>query len=385
MATRSAHGDGSCKIVLSGRHKGKWRVQVSLKREFGTIRKISRLFPTQHDGKEFLRSLIREDGKAESLAKKELTLSEWFRWLAKNDWPDTLDAKTIHGRLQRFEKFVEVRWGKYPLTKIDPMEVKEFYADMRLEGIGHATREAIRCDLVRAFNQAVSPYRKVPMIWGNPFRLTMDSKERRDAIALTPDEASKALRSPKLDDSRRAMLGLFLLGGLRLSEQMAFTVRQVNFEEGLIYIDQAIHIDPKGHQTIELPKGDKKRVAVMTAELADLLRPICAGKPQEAYLWPALAENKPRMKKLVYATWRTIIKATKLPDEMSPHDCRLSHINWIEKLCPDVSETTMKEHVGHAAIGVTQVNYTRPITPAQDLLRASLSRIIKLRLESKAA
>jgi hypothetical protein len=61
---------------------------------------------------------------------------------------------------------------------------------------------------------------------------------------------------------------------------------------------------------------------------------------------------------------------------MSPHDCRLSHINWIEKLCPEVSATTLKEHVGHAADGVTEVNYTRPITPSQALLRESLDRLL---------
>jgi integrase len=123
----------------------------------------------------------------------------------------------------------------------------------------------------------------------------------------------------------------------------------------------------------------------MCLELAKILGPICAGNAQEAYLWPSMSENKPRMKKLVYATWRMIVKTTKLPAEMSPHDCRLSHINWIEKLCPDVSITTMKEHVGHSAIGVTEVNYTRPITPAQDLLRKSLDGLICSASSTKVA
>ncbi len=62
---------------------------------------------------------------------------------------------------------------------------------------------------------------------------------------------------------------------------------------------------------------------------------------------------------------------------MSPHDCRLSHINWIEKLMPDVSPTTLKEHVGHAAVGVTEVNYTRPLTSAQEVLaRGILSELL---------
>jgi hypothetical protein len=70
---------------------------------------------------------------------------------------------------------------------------------------------------------------------------------------------------------------------------------------------------------------------------------------------------------------------------MTPRDCRLTHINWIEKLLPEVSPTTLKEHVGHAAEGVTQVNYTRPITPAQEILRAGIERLIVPRKTNKGA
>jgi len=62
---------------------------------------------------------------------------------------------------------------------------------------------------------------------------------------------------------------------------------------------------------------------------------------------------------------------------MSPHDCRLTHINIIEKLMPMVSATTLKEHVGHAASGVTEANYTRPLTTAQAVLRDELDRVFK--------
>ncbi len=376
MRLRAAHGDGSCSLIQTGKHKGKWRVQTVVKDGLGGKRRISRLFSTQKEGKDFLRSLIKDEDKALALAVKEVTLGEWFEWLAQNDWPDTLDAKTIAYRRGRFKKYVAKRWANVPLTRIDPLEVKAFYKKLREEGVGHATRQVLRSDLVRAFNQAVSPYRKVPMIWGNPFRLSIDSASIREAVAITPNEAMRALNSEKLDNSRRAVLAVFLLSGLRLSEQMALTVRQVNFVEGLIYVDQAVLLDEKGRQRVGLPKGEKKRTVVMCPELAETLLPICFGKPQEAYLWPAMSDNKPRMKKLVYATWRTIVKDAKLPSEMSPHDGRLSHINWIEKLCPDVSSTTMKEHVGHAADGVTEVNYTRPISPAQDLLRVNLGRLI---------
>ena len=83
------------------------------------------------------------------------------------------------------------------------------------------------------------------------------------------------------------------------------------------------------------------------------------------------------MKKRTYDVWKGILKKTGLPSDMSPHDCRLSHINWIEKLLPEVSATTLKEHVGHASgQTVTEINYTRPLSPAQDILRSGIERLI---------
>lgn len=204
----------------------------------------------------------------------------------------------------------------------------------------------------------------------------MPTPERREAVALSPEQARKALASKKLDDSRRAMLGVFLLAGLRLGEQMALTRGQLRMEEGLILVDRAVKLDAKSSQSIGLPKGDKVRTAVMCNTLKRLLGPVIEGLSEDELLWPQASENKPRMKALVYATWRRIRKEAGLPEDMSPHDCRLTHINWIEKLCPEVSPTTLKEHVGHSADGVTEVNYTRPITSAQEKVRSSLDLLI---------
>lgn len=377
MARRTANGDGSCRQVTSGRFAGKWRVQVIVQDARGAKRRLSRIFATQREGKDFLRSLQRDSERAAIAASREMTLSEWFHWLAENDWPESLSTVTIRGRLARFGKYAEERWGKVPLTKIDPLSVKQFYVELRDEGIGHATREAIKVDLVRAFNQAISPYRRVPSTWGNPFRIPIDQKVARDAVALTPNQARTAISSDKLDDRQRAILGVLLLGGLRLSEMMALTKGQISFKKGLVYVDRAVVVDYGGGQTVGLPKGGKRRAAVMCETLASCLRPIAEPLGTDDYLFPAASSNQPRMKKLVYATWRTIVRDARLPEEMTPHDCRLSHINWIEKLLSDVSSTTLKEHVGHAVTGVTELNYTRPLSSSQDLLRKGLDRLME--------
>jgi len=372
MASRADNGEGSCRKITSGKLEGKWRVQYILEDARGAKKRLSRVFATQREGKDFLREIRRDGSRLRHELVSNLTFGEWFNWLCENDWPESIDPKTLRDRKARFKKYAVERWGKVKLTQIDPVDVKRYYSQLRDQGVGQHTIIALKATLVRAFNQAISPYLRVPHYWRNPFTLDLPTPERRVAVALTPEQAKKALDSKQLNDKRRAMLGVFLLAGLRLGEQMALTVGQVQIETGLILVDRAVKLDENSAQIVGLPKGGKIRTAVMCKTLQALLEPLIEGRDPDEYLWSAATENKPRMKALTYATWRRIKKEAGLPDDMSPHDCRLTHINWIEKLCPQVSATTLKEHVGHAASGVTEINYTRPINPSQTLLRESI-------------
>lgn len=380
MGTRADNRDGSCREILTGRHSGKWRVQYSQVDGLGRKKRLSRIFPQKTEAKVFLQGL-RHGAKVDTARRnRELTLGEWFDWLAENDWPERLDEKTIAFRQGRFDKYVRNEIGDRPLTKIDPMAVRAFYAELRDSGVGEPTVHAIKANLVRVFNQAVSPYQRVPMTHANPFRLELRSVALRTGVALTPDEARKAIASEKLSLRERAMLATFLLAGLRLSEQMALTRGQILFDQGLIAIDRALSLDRKGGQSVGLPKGGKKRMAVLSKTLEAILGELTDGLEDGDFLWPAEGKNQPRMKRSVYRTWEGILTKTELPSEMSPHDCRLTHINWIEKLLPNVSGTTLKEHVGHASgATVTELNYTRPLSPAQAILRDGIDSLFQKR------
>lgn len=252
-------------MINTGKLAGKWRVQYILPDTDGTKKRISRVFGTQKEAKDFLRTIKRSDEVAAIHKVKEMTFGTWFMWLAENDWPGTLDPKTIRDRVARYKKYAEDRWGGIPLTKIDPLDVKAFYTKLAENGVGEHTRIALKAGLVRAFNQAITPYRRVPHFWSNPFCLDMPTPERRQAVALTPEQARVALAAPDLSDRRRAMLGVFLLAGLRLGEQMALTRGQLDMENGLICVDRAVKLDAKSAQEVGLPKGGKVRTAVIGA------------------------------------------------------------------------------------------------------------------------
>lgn len=375
MARRADNNDGSCREILTGRLKGKWRVQFRQENDLGQIIRIDRIFPTKTLAREFLQGLRRGERIATARKDREQTLAEWFEWLAENDWPEAIAEVTIAYRRGRFRKYVERELGGIPLSKLDPLQVRAFYRRLRDNGVGDSTLQEIRGDLVRTFNQAIVPYQRIPMSVANPFRLPLQRPLPRLAVALTPEEVKSALGCSGLTCAERALLGLFLLGGLRLGEVMAVTRGQVRFDAQLIVVDRAVHIAYGGKQSIGLPKGGKTRNAVMCQCLSRLLELHCQGADPDTLLFAAEG-GVPRMKKVMYAAWKRIVNATELPNTISPHDCRLTHINLIEKLMPTVSATTLKEHIGHAASGVTEVNYTRPISPAQAILREELERVL---------
>lgn len=375
MGHRADNYDGSCREILTGKHAGKWRVQYIQETESGVKRRLSRIFPTKAKAKTFLQSLRRGQGMEQAARSNEVTLGEWFDWLAENDWPESIAPFTIATRRARFGKYSRATFMKHPLSKIEALEVRSFLSHLRSQGVGNSVLKEIKGDLVRVFNQAISPYGIVPATVANPFRIPLAKSPARVAVALTPEEVRSALRNPDLNESQRAMLGLFLLAGLRLGEVMSITKGQIRLSEGLILVDRSVHVDYGGKQSVGPPKGGKLRMAVMCETLKSIMAPFIAEMGPQDVLWPAVSENKPRMKKRFYEAWKAAAAKAALPPEMSPHDCRLTHINLIEKLMPKVSPTTLKEHVGHSATGVTEANYTRPITASQQILRRELDRV----------
>lgn len=78
MSKRADNLDGSCREILTGKHAGKWRVQFTQVSETGRKTRISRIFSTKTEAKDFLRDLRRGKRIEESRSSREVTLAEWF-------------------------------------------------------------------------------------------------------------------------------------------------------------------------------------------------------------------------------------------------------------------------------------------------------------------
>lgn len=374
--TRAIRGEGSVKQRISGKLAGKWRVQWDYPDPDTEIRVyVDKSFPTQSEGVKFLRDLkakVQTGQRIEATKSKALTLGEFFEFLAEKEWPHRMSDHLIKARQARYRKYWKTRWGHVALTKIDAMKVRAWYDELTDE-IGPSLTLSVKGDLVKIVNEAKSPYGKFPAAYANPFALTVKAPEKRMAYSLTPKAVKASIR--RLEGKRRAIFALHSLSGMRFSEVRALTVGQIHWKENYILIDRAIRVDFSGHERLGLPKGDKTRRCVMCPTLKKILRVVVGDAGPEAYVFPATTlDDKWRTKKLSYSTWNAILKDAKLPPDLDTHDLRLSHINWIKQMCHDIDDVTLKLHVGHEASGVTEVNYTRPLSDAEKKLALAIER-----------
>lgn len=394
---KAISGEGSIRKRLSGKLAGKWRVQWSYDDPMSNdLTTVDRTFPTQAEAARFLKELkarVHTGQKIEkSNTKKALTLNAWFDDLAGTSesgyagrWSeDGMKPQTIAAKVSRYNSNVRhSELGSLPVQFIDVDRARAFFRAMKEAGKSKATMKDVQAVLVKVMNDAIDAYEKFPNLRNAFSKVKLETPEAREAIVVTPENAMKAIH--KLETpADRAFLGLYFLAGLRLSEQMALTAEQVDFAQGVIVIDRAIKLGPTGRQEIGLPKGDKTRLVALCPTLADLLKPVVADS--DGYLFSAESADKPKMKKVVYSTWKRILKESGLPDELELRDCRLSHNSWIEKFCPKVSLSTRLEHMGHSVnrnnsehkgLTVNVRNYTRFLSGGLDILRKELERVVK--------
>lgn len=390
-------GEGSIRKRLSGKLAGKWRVQWAYDDPITSqLVTVDRIFPTQAEAARYLKDLkarVHTGQRIEEAnSKRALTLNAWFDDLAgtaatgyKGRWQeDGMKVPTISTKVSRYNTHVRASdLGRLPLQHLDIDRVRAFFRAMKDAGTSKATMKDVQGVLVKVLNDAIDTYEKVPNLRNSFSKVKLETPAVREAIVVTPQDGMKAIRNLNAAEDR-AFLGLFLLAGLRLSEHMAITSSQIDFEKGVIVVDRAVKLGPTGQQAIGLPKGDKTRVVAMCPTLAELLKPLAA--KTDSYLFSAASVDRPRMKKLVYLHWRRILKEAGLPAALEPRDCRLSHNTWLEKFCPKVSLSTRLEHMGHSVnrnnsehkgLTVNLRNYTRFVSDAQAILRKELERVVK--------
>lgn len=269
-----------------------------------------------------------------------------------------------------------IRKEEFGLKRIDKIKIfdaKAWLIKLQTDGRGYSTIHSIRGVLRPAFQMAVDN----DLLSKNPFEFQLSTVVVNDSVtreAITRKQERDFLEFVKNDKHfSRYYDGIFILfkTGLRISEFVGLTVRDIDFENSRIIVDHQLQRTRNMKYVIEDPKtGCGTRMVPMTTEVKECFARILAnrkppkvepvvqgysgflfldknGRPMVALHWEKYFQH-------ICAKYNSIYKV-QMP-KVTPHVCRHTFCSNMAK--SGMNPKTLQYIMGHSEIGVTLNVYT---------------------------
>ena len=265
-----------------------------------------------------------------------------FLTLEQGSSPRTQEA--YQRDIQRFATFSTVRGGATPST-VSARILRDYIYHLKDLGLAPAS--------IRRNISAVRTYFRFLLSEGHVVR---DPSERLESPrrwrtlpeVLTVEEVERLLAAPTLDDPLvfrdRAMLELGYGSGLRVSEWIELSVRDILFEEGLV------RVFGKGSKERLVPMG-RRAVGAVAIYLRELRPRLEKGQGRGKLMLNARGEPLTRMG--AWKILRKYVERAELTKHVSPHTLRHSFATHLLEGGADLR--AVQEMLGHADISTTQL------------------------------
>ena len=275
--------------------------------------------------------------------------------------------KTVLNLLRK-EKFGEER-----IDRVKISDAKQWLIQLQKNGRGFSTIRTIRGILRPAFQMAVDD----DLIRKNPFGFELATVIYNDSVtreALTREQERRFLKFVKEDSHfRKYYDGIYILfhTGLRISEFVGLTRKDIDFENGKINVDHQLQRYAEiGYQIVEPKTESGVRQVPMTPEVAECFRkiiknrkkpkaePMIDGYTGFLYLdkngMPMVALHWEKYFKHICEKYNKIYRV-QMP-KVTPHVCR--HTFCSKMAAARMNPKTLQYIMGHSDIGVTLNTYT---------------------------
>lgn len=275
--------------------------------------------------------------------------------------------KTVLNLLRK-EKF-----GGERIDRVKISDAKQWLIQLQKNGRGFSTIRTIRGILRPAFQMAVDD----DLIRKNPFGFELATVIYNDSVtreALTREQERRFLKFVKEDSHfRKYFEGIYILfhTGLRISEFVGLTRKDIDFENGKINVDHQLQrYTGIGYQIVEPKTESGVRQVPMTPEVAECFRKILKNrkKPKEepmidgytGFLYldkngmPMVALHWEKYFKHICEKYNKIYRV-QMP-KVTPHVCR--HTFCSKMAAARMNPKTLQYIMGHSDIGVMLNTYT---------------------------
>jgi integrase/recombinase XerD len=265
-----------------------------------------------------------------------------FLALEQGSSPRTSEAYTRD--IERLVVYIVSKGARVP-TDISSRRLREFVYHLKDLGLAPAS--------IRRNVSAVRTYFRFLLADGHVVRdpserLETPKRWRSLPDVLTVDEVSRLLAAPTLDDPLtfrdRALLELAYGAGLRVSEWITLSVRDVMLEEGLV------RVFGKGSKERLVPIG-RSATGAVAIYLRELRPKLERGEGKGILLLNA--RGKPLTRMGAWKILRRYVERAQITKHVSPHTLRHSFATHLLEGGADLR--AVQEMLGHADISTTQI------------------------------
>jgi len=201
----------------------------------------------------------KKERKADQLTFGKLMEVHYLPWATQN-------KKHALGDFSRYTHWLKSRFAAKALKDIAPLGLERLKREMREAGKCEATVRHVLCIVRQAFNKAA-----VWRLWTgeNPCKgVSFPSPNNARQRFLSQEEAARVLESLRQRSDQVARIAtMSLFGGLRLGEVLGLTWSNVDFMNGIIFVQDS--------------KNRESRPIFITAPIKGVLAELTPGAPDE--------------------------------------------------------------------------------------------------------
>ena len=386
MAKRRANGEGN----IRKRKDGRWEGRYTAGRDPETGKPIYKnvLGKTQTEVRTKLAKAI-EEAKGLDIAKAEsYTVGQWmdvwFEYYAKVKVRPS-SHKTYQGYIKNH---IKPNIGSIPLTKLTTLDLQKMYQKLLTGG---------RVDRLEAQNQpkglSAKTVRNLNQIISSAMQLAIDqrliSRNPTDGCALprVEHQEMKTLTAEQLtaffieakNSGVYEMYYIELATGLRRGELLGLKWEDVDFQNGVIYIQRQIgRIDGEVREAPLKTKNAYRNISI-GSDAVDILKQQRKKHPNSEYVFPS-SNGGPIAPDSVLHMLHRVLDRAGLP-HIRFHDLR--HTFATLALQNGVDIKTVSGMLGHFSAGFTLDIYAHVTTAAQREAAETLSGVLSKRIHRK--
>lgn len=372
MAKRG-QGEGS----ISQRKDGVWQAAVSV----GDGKRQYFYGKTRREVAEKLKVALRDQQQGLLIVGPDVAFDRFLeRWLQDSVKP-SVRPKTYESYARQVRVHIAPALGGLKLTKLAAADLQRFYRAMLDAGLAPGTVNRQHAIIHRALAQATR--------WGLVARNVADlvdppRPEHKEMQPLTPSQVGEFLRAAR-DDRFFALYVLAIATGMRQSELLGLTWRDVNEADALVYVRQQLIYTPGAGFSFSEPKTAKGRRAIaLPGMVVEALRAHRVNQESEKILvgeaweenglvFPNEVGRPIERGNLVRRSFLPLLDRAGLP-RIRFHDLR--HTAATLLLSEGAHPKVVQERLGHSTIGVTLDVYSHVLPHMQREAAAKLDRLL---------